>query len=89
VKILKIYKRYAVDPLWEKYRSLNTYQYAANNPIVAIDKGGDSVSVLISCPAFLNFEGETGSNGLVGHVALNIDGAIYSIFILKFANNDF
>ena len=68
----------AVDPLWEKYRNLNTYQYAANNPIVAIDKGGDSVSVLISGPAFLNFEGETGSNGLVGHVALNIDGAIYS-----------
>jgi len=78
----------AIDPLWEEYRSLNTYQYAANNPIVSIDKGGDIVSALISGPAFFNFEGETGSNGLMGHVALNIDGAIYSKFFLNFANND-
>ncbi len=27
-----------VDPLWEMYRGLNTYQYAANNPIVLLDK---------------------------------------------------
>lgn len=30
----------AVDPLWEKYRAFNTYQYAANNPIVAKDPNG-------------------------------------------------
>ncbi len=30
----------AVDPLWEKYRSLNTYQYAANNPMIMMDPGG-------------------------------------------------
>jgi hypothetical protein len=78
----------AVDPLWEEYKAFNTYHYAANNPIVAIDKGGDSVSVLISGPALNNYEGESGRNGLVEHIALNIDGAIYSIIILKFSNND-
>ncbi|MBN8575235.1 MAG: hypothetical protein J0M05_15075, partial [Candidatus Kapabacteria bacterium] len=30
----------AVDPLWEKYRGLNTYQYAANNPMIMIDRNG-------------------------------------------------
>jgi RHS repeat-associated protein len=30
----------AIDPLWEKYRSLNTYQYAANNPMIMSDPSG-------------------------------------------------
>lgn len=30
----------AVDPLWEKYRAFNTYQYAANNPLVLSDPTG-------------------------------------------------
>ena len=42
--------------LYTKYRQ---------KTIVALDKGRDSVSVLISCPAFFNFEGESGSNGLM------------------------
>ena len=30
----------AVDPLWDKYKAFNTYQYAANNPLVLSDPSG-------------------------------------------------
>lgn len=69
---------WSIDPLWEKYRALTPYQYAANSPLVAVDRGGDSVSLVVSGPATHNFAGQSGSNGLVGHVALNIDGKIFS-----------
>ncbi len=35
-----------IDPLWEKYRSMTPYQYAGNNPLIALDRGGDSIVVL-------------------------------------------
>jgi RHS repeat-associated protein len=30
----------AVDKLWEKYRSLQPYQYAGNSPVMAVDRNG-------------------------------------------------
>lgn len=30
----------AVDPLWEEYRGLSSYHYAANNPLILIDPTG-------------------------------------------------
>jgi RHS repeat-associated protein len=36
----------AVDKLWEEYRSLQPYQYAANSPVMAVDRNGDSIIVL-------------------------------------------
>jgi RHS repeat-associated protein len=36
----------AVDKLWEKYRSLQPYQYAGNSPVMAVDRNGDSIIVL-------------------------------------------
>ena len=38
----------AVDPLWEKYRAFNTYQYAANNPMIMADRNGKHVEVEIT-----------------------------------------
>ena len=33
----------SIDPLWEKYYSLTPYQYAGNNPVIALDKEGEAV----------------------------------------------
>jgi RHS repeat-associated protein len=33
----------AVDKLWEKYRSLQPYQYAANSPVMAVDRNGKEI----------------------------------------------
>ncbi len=34
----------AIDPLWEEYKAFNTYQYAANNPMIMIDPSGFTVT---------------------------------------------
>jgi RHS repeat-associated protein len=36
----------AVDKLWEKYRSLQPYQYAANSPVMAVDRNGKEIQVV-------------------------------------------
>ena len=33
----------SVDPLWGKYLPLQSYQYAANNPVMMLDDGGDTI----------------------------------------------
>jgi RHS repeat-associated protein len=33
----------AVDKLWEKYRSLQPYQYAGNSPVMAVDRNGKEI----------------------------------------------
>ncbi|MCZ2133034.1 MAG: hypothetical protein LC116_07620, partial [Bacteroidetes bacterium] len=35
-----------VDRLWEKYRILNSYQYAGNNPMTLYDKGGEFIQAI-------------------------------------------
>jgi RHS repeat-associated protein len=53
-----------VDKLWEKYRSLQGYQYAGNSPVMAVDRNGDSIIVL------QDWEGAHGA----GHSAVLIGG---------------
>jgi RHS repeat-associated protein len=36
----------AVDKLWEKYRSLQPYQYAGNSPVMAVDRNGKEIQVV-------------------------------------------
>ncbi|MBL7997356.1 MAG: hypothetical protein JNL32_01840 [Candidatus Kapabacteria bacterium] len=50
------------DRLWEKYRPLNIYNYCANNPLRMVDKGGDSMVIL------LDVDGASGQ----GHTAVLI-----------------
>ena len=54
----------STDVLWGKYLPLQTYQYAGNNPVMALDKGGDSIIVLHDWQ---------GANGF-GHTAVLIGG---------------
>ncbi len=54
----------SVDPLWGKYLPLQSYQYAANNPVMMLDRGGDSIIVL------QDWEGAGG----FGHTAVLIGG---------------
>ncbi len=68
----------SVDPLVEKYPGLSPYNYVANNPLLLIDKKGDSVSVITSGPATQNTPTNSTSNSLGGHTAINVDGNIYS-----------
>jgi RHS repeat-associated protein len=54
----------AVDPLWEEYKAFNTYQYAANNPILLFDRNGKHL--LGPLPEFENqlvSDNETGAQG--------------------------
>ena len=60
-----LYGRFlSTDPLWAKYLPLQSYQYAGNNPVGALDPGGDTIIVL------QDWEGAEGA----GHSALLIGG---------------
>ena len=54
----------STDVLWGKYLPLQPYQYAGNNPVMALDRGGDSIIVLHDWQ---------GANGY-GHTAVLIGG---------------
>jgi RHS repeat-associated protein len=54
----------STDPLWSKYLPLQSYQYAGNSPVGALDPGGDTIIVL------QDWEGAEGA----GHSALLIGG---------------
>jgi RHS repeat-associated protein len=59
----------SVDPLWGKYLPLQSYQYAANNPVMMLDRGGDSIIVL------QDWEGANPTgNHAFGHTAVLIGG---------------
>jgi RHS repeat-associated protein len=64
----------SVDPLAGKYHSWSPFNYVMDNPIKFIDIKGDSVSPIFSSPSFY----PNGSNSLAGHVAINVDGLVYS-----------
>ena len=50
-----------------------------DNPVRLVDPNGDSVSIITSGPTTQNAPNYSpGSNGLVGHTAINIDGKVYS-----------
>ena len=58
----------STDPLWGKYLPLQSYQYAGNSPVGALDRGGDSIVVLFD----RNGADELGFP--FGHVAVLIGG---------------
>ena len=58
-----------MHPLWEKYRTLQPYQYAGNSPVMAVDRDGDSIIVL------QDWEGANPTgNHAFGHTAVLIGG---------------
>jgi hypothetical protein len=69
-------RRWNLDP--KPTASISNYSTFQSNPIIYSDMRGDSVSLIISGPTLKKVDDYSYSNGLAGHVALNIDGVIHS-----------
>jgi hypothetical protein len=69
-----VQKFLSVDPRADKYPGWSPYNYVLNNPLSNVDFKGDTVSPIISGPSYY----PNRSNSVAGHVALNVDGTVYS-----------
>ncbi len=67
----------AIDPLWEKYHTMNPFQYSGNSPVMLKDVDGFRVFAIYTGPTSINQDGFT-SNSQGGHIAIGIDNNIYS-----------
>lgn len=64
----------SIDPLAEKYYSISTYAYVANNPVNYVDLRGDSITTIVNA-TITNPDGTTSLQSTRYHYGQNSSGA--------------